>query len=159
MDCCVQGSICFEMMKGVPAGLVTLVIGSIAGFITWRQYKVAKAKLNLDLFERRFGIFMKVWTATAETFNQGPRHPMFAGYGFGSPYNELRPEAGFLFGKGMESYIDELTKNWVRYRELLLNDLEADKQETQALRDYFLQQGQTGVKDRFAPFLDFANWK
>jgi len=149
-------------MKGVPAAFVALVIGGIAAGIAWRQYKVAKAKLNLDLFERRFGVFTKVWIATAETFNKGPRHPMFGNYGLGSPYNELRPEAGFLFGKGIEAYIDELTMNWARYRALEgLNEVEAAKyvEETQRLQNYFLKQGQTGVKDRFAPFLDFANWK
>jgi hypothetical protein len=33
-----------------------VVIGGIAGYIAWRQYKVAHAKLKLDLFDRRFVI-------------------------------------------------------------------------------------------------------
>jgi hypothetical protein len=55
MDCCVQGSIRFEIMKGVPAAFVALVIGLVATGIAWRQFKVAQAKLKLDLFERRYG--------------------------------------------------------------------------------------------------------
>ena len=40
MDCCSQGSICFELDKGLPAAFVTLVIGGIAARITYQQYKV-----------------------------------------------------------------------------------------------------------------------
>jgi hypothetical protein len=160
--CCSQGSICFEMMKGVPAGAATLLAGVIVAAITWRQYKVAQAKLKLDLFDKRLAIFMKVWEVTAETFNKGPRHPKFGNYGLGSPYNELIPEIGFLFGKKMEAYIDELIKNWARYRAIEgLKPEEAANhiEEAEKLQNYFLEQGRIGVKDRFAPFLDFANWK
>jgi len=46
---CVSGSICFELMKGAPAAVVALLAALIAGLIAYRQYRVAKAKLNLDL--------------------------------------------------------------------------------------------------------------
>jgi hypothetical protein len=58
---CIQGTICFELMKGIPAAIVATFAAGIAGIIAWRQYKVAKAKLNLDLFERRYKIFHNTW--------------------------------------------------------------------------------------------------
>jgi hypothetical protein len=163
MDSCVTGSICFEMMKGVPAAFVTLIIGGIAGLITYRQYKVAQAKLKLDLFERRYAIFRKVWKIVSVTWRFGARQPKFRGVGLGStPFNNFRPEAVFLFGKGMEAYIDELVKKWLDYHAHEgLREEEAAKNAEQgkALQDYFFEQADHGVKDRFSPFLDFANWK
>jgi hypothetical protein len=70
--CCSPGSICFEMLKGVPAAVVTLIIGGIAGAVTWRQYKVAQAKLKLDLFERRFKIFQLTCNAASDTAREAP---------------------------------------------------------------------------------------
>jgi len=163
MDCCLSGSICFEMMKGVPAAFVTLIIGGIAAGITWRQYQVAQAKLQLDLFERRFGIFHKTWVAVSAVVQKGTRE---ANLGFATPFNNYRPEASFLFGKDMEAYIDELIHNWNE-----LHGLEGEKddvvgadrlkniQRASELRKWFFEQASTGVKARFSPYMDFADWK
>jgi hypothetical protein len=34
--------------------LTTLVLGLVAGYIAWRQWRTAHDRLILDLFERRF---------------------------------------------------------------------------------------------------------
>lgn len=64
----VHDPLVLELVKGVPTVLVTLLIGVIATYIAWRQCKVAKeqrriahAKLNLDLFQRRYEIFELTW--------------------------------------------------------------------------------------------------
>ena len=41
-----------ELVKGLPAAFVTLVIRSIAAGIAYRQYRIARAKFKLDLFEK-----------------------------------------------------------------------------------------------------------
>jgi hypothetical protein len=71
--CCVQGSICFEMKKGVPAGLATLIVGGIGLGIAYRQLKVARAKLELDRYERRYTVFQKTWEILSETVMKGTR--------------------------------------------------------------------------------------
>ncbi len=38
--------------------LSALIVAAFAGWITWRQLNTAKAKLKLDLFERRFEIYL-----------------------------------------------------------------------------------------------------
>jgi hypothetical protein len=163
MHCCVQGSICFEMMKGVPAAFVTLIIGGIAAAITYRQYKVAQAKLKLDLFERRFKIFHLTWVAVSDTVIRGTRDE---NHGLFTPFNNFRPEAAFLFGSDIEDYVDELAHNWNE-----LHALEVEKDDvagkdrnkniarSSELKNWFFEQGSKGVKARFAPYLDFANWK
>jgi hypothetical protein len=163
---CYQGSICFEMMKGVPAGAATLLAGIIVSIIAWRQFKVAQAKLKLDLFERRYKIFEQVWTIASTTVRYGARYPGFGNVGLATPFNNFRPEAAFLFGKRMEAYIDELAHNWSE-----LHGLEGEKDRPDdpnrlkniarqsELEEYFFAQANMGVRLWFAPFLNFERWK
>jgi hypothetical protein len=163
MDCCFQGTICFEMMKGVPAAFVTLVIGGIAGLITYRQYKVAQAKLKLDLFERRYAIFHKTWVILSETVQGGTTEK---NYGLFTPFNNFLPEAAFLFGPEITEYLTVALRNWT-----WLRALEAEKNGVQGpdrvaniakaseLRTWFVEQASTGAKAMFSSYLNFENWK
>jgi hypothetical protein len=158
--CCGPGTICFEMMKGVPAAFVTLIIGGIAGAITWRQYKVAHAKLKLDLFERRFKIFHQTWVAVSDTAIKGTqddeRQGMFA------PLNNFGSEAAFLFGHDIERYINEIGRNWFELRRIQNpknKDAVAEAFRESELTNWFVEQGTKGVKAKFSPYLDFSNWK
>lgn len=51
-----SGSFYFELLKGVPAAFVALIVGLIAPGIAHRQYHIARAKLKLDLFDKRYAI-------------------------------------------------------------------------------------------------------
>ena len=154
---CVQGSICFEMMKGVPAGVVTLVIGSIAGVITWRQYQVAKAKLKLDLFDRRYAIFHKTWVILSDVVIKGTREDH---HGLATPFNRFLPEAAFLFGPEIFDYLSDLSDKWNE-----LHGLEGEKNtaasipRTTELTQWFFDEASTGAKAKFGIYLDFQNWK
>ena len=161
MYCCVPGSDCFKWIKTIAPVIVTMIFGAIAIYFTRRQNKVAEAKLKLDLFERRYAIFKKVWEITSATGRHGSRASQKM-MNFATPFNNFRPEAAFLFGSGMQDYIDELSHNWDQlYAQEGMRDddkLKSDELITQ-LKNYFLEQASGGVKDRFSPFLDFANWK
>ena len=61
-----NGSISFEWAKSAPTTFAALVIGCIAGYIAFHQWRVAKAKLNLDLFEKRYVIFEATWTELSQ---------------------------------------------------------------------------------------------
>ena len=50
---CCPGTICFEWMKGMPAAVIAVAGVIITATIAYRQYAVAKAKLKLDLFDKR----------------------------------------------------------------------------------------------------------
>jgi hypothetical protein len=96
MDSCIQGTICFEWMKGVPAAFVTFIIGCIAARIIYNQFRVAQAKLKLDLFDKRYDVFHKTWLIMSGVVHKGTRD---AQYGLGTPFNNFLPQAKFLFGK------------------------------------------------------------
>lgn len=163
MDSCVQGSICFEMIKGIPATFVTLIIGSIAGAITFRQYQVAKAKLKLDLFDKRYSIFNKAWLAmsSAATLRLTvPKDDELI-----TPFNLLLPEAVFLFGKEIEDYLNELSKHFTqlhrgaKYIPISAEDEAKNTALVQASQTYFIEQVRQGAKARFGVYLGFENWK
>jgi hypothetical protein len=157
MESCITGSICFEMMKGVPAGLVTLVIGSIAGAITWRQYQVAKAKLKLDLFEKRYAIYHKTWVILSDAVIRGTAEDH---HGMATPFNNFLPEAAFLFGPEIARYLDEVSTKWTQLNGLTRSFSTAENPEKiKELEVWMYTQATTGAKAKFAKYLDFKNWK
>ncbi len=96
----------FELVKLAVTTLVSIVVG----YVTWRissgqkaisasqrdialeQRRVATAKLNLDLFDRRYELFMEVWGFLSHgsigdvVEYSGPK------------FTNLIPKARFLFG-------------------------------------------------------------
>ena len=160
--CCAQGSICFELVKGLPTFFVTLIIGIIAAGIAYRQYAVAKAKLKLDLFERRYAIFHQTWEILSEVAKNGAREK---NYGFGTPFNNFLPEAAFLFGKPIERYLKEAASRWAGLRAVEAEtdgagiDRAANIAKASELQNWFFEQASTGAKAQFGPYLDFENWK
>jgi hypothetical protein len=94
-----------ELIKGLPAALVALVIGAIAACIAYRQYRVARDKFRLDLFDRRYAIFLATWRELSRVVTDGPPQQAF------SEFQNHVPQARFLFGPEIEAYLQELMKN------------------------------------------------
>jgi hypothetical protein len=155
MDC-VQGSICFEMAKGIPAAIVTFFIGCIAARITYNQFMVAKAKLKLDLFEKRYAIFHQTWVILSDVVIRGTREDH---HGMATPFNNFLPEAAFLFGPEIYNYLDEVSTKWTE-----LHGVEGDKDNVAAglikddLELWFFNQASKGAKEKFSKYIDFQNW-
>jgi hypothetical protein len=159
---CVAGSICFELLRGVPAAVVALLVGGIAAGIAYRQYGVARARLKLDLFEKRFAIFHKTWEILSEVVMKGTREK---NYGLATPFNNFLPEAQFLFGEPIKKYLDEVSSRWTRLYGLEAErgeegiDRHANISEARELKCWFHEQASTGVKAQFDPYLNFENWR
>jgi hypothetical protein len=160
---CVQGSMCFELMKGVPTGLATLVVGGIGLRIAYHQLKVARAKLKLDRYERRYSVFQKAWEILSETVIRGTRE---RNWGLATPFNNFLPEAAFLFGPEVSDYLNQCSRNWAELHGLQeeQNDVAGeDRQENIArsseLTNWFFEQASTGCKAMFAKYLNFADPK
>jgi hypothetical protein len=145
-----------------PAGLITLTVGYAGWVIARHQANVAQAKLKLDLFEKRYPIFLQTWQIMSEVTLKGTRE---RNYGLGNPFSNFMPQAGFLFGEQVEQYLSDAATKWIR-----LNALEAEipdgtprppgiVQERRELKEWFEAQAKGGVKELFAPYLDFEKWK
>src|SRR4051812_9007609 len=77
--CAALLDIAVTWIKTAPAFLATLlaalVAGSIAIWIAYHQYRIAKAKLNLDLFEKRLAIFRTTWSELSRVSREGAAGP------------------------------------------------------------------------------------
>jgi len=163
MACSAQGSICFELLKGIPTAVVALVIGGIAALIAWRQYRVAKAKLSLDLFDKRYPIFQQTWEILSETVRSGTRGKS---HGLATPFNNFLPEARFLFGNQIADYLDAVSENWTELHGLEAEqyDVTGSNREQQIARMnelqlWFFKQATEGAREKFGPYLNFERWR
>jgi hypothetical protein len=91
-----------EVLK-ISQGLLTPIIGIIATYIAWQQWKTNQNKLKLDRYERRLQVYKEV----VRFISIGIRDANYDN-------NELMTfrskvsEADFLFGEEISKYIDEL---------------------------------------------------
>jgi hypothetical protein len=79
----------------------TISIAAFAGLIVAVQSRTARAKLALDLFEKRFAIFMDVRRITSEATQLGRLTDR------GLPF-EVLARGRFLFGPAIQGDLDEL---------------------------------------------------
>jgi len=157
---CVSGSICFELIKGAPAAAVALLAALIAGLIAYRQYRVAKAKLNLDLFERRHKVFEIAWS-TLSSFATSPQmNPQSI-----TALNNIIPQASFLFGRDIEDYIGLILDNASELAIITIKGvnngntlLPEDIDNHLRLCDWFQHEAKLGAREKFSKYLNFENW-
>ena len=158
-------SLIIELVKGIPAAFVALIVGSIAAFIAWRQYRVAdeqkrvaRAKLNLDLFDRR----LKIFQTTATFMSQSMTNTLDSPTVFLSTFAEV----SFLFGSEVADYMElarvtgfdlsEIRRRAKAHdRSVMPEDVERNK----ALLRWFSAQISDGCRCKFAPYLDFGEWR
>lgn len=153
------GSLSFEIVKGLPVAFVTLVIGGIAAYIAWHQWRVARAKLNLDLFEKRYEIFEATWSELSKALQTGPQGPS------NPNFTNLFPQAQFLFGTEIREYMFEIsskmTKLWMMQQQTKASGNVMSAENTQReleLSVWFEVHAKDECRSRFGRYLDFSNW-
>lgn len=158
--CC--GPVCMALIPGIPTALVALTVGIAGWFIARHQAAVATAKLKLDLFEKRYPIFEETWRIMSEVVSKGTRE---TNYGLGTPFNNFIPRARFLFGPEVAQYLSDAASKWAHLRGLepLIGGGSPgapERAEARAkLLEWFANQADTGVKELFAPYLNFEKWR
>lgn len=107
------------IIAAMISGLVALITGTVVAVFAWRQWRTAKDKLALDLFDRRLANF-RTWHAAY----QERAHLLTTWNALGTPLNEVRTpsseldtaiaDARFLFGSrihdelhGLESLMND----------------------------------------------------
>ena len=148
---------CYQVAKDFSPAVITFVIGLIASYIAFNQYKVAHAKLKLDLFEKRYAIFEETWkflsgVIQGDNASDPPIHPIM----------NLAPQASFLFGKDIEEYISLAHSNRIELarteRQIQPSNSEAIDRNAH-LMNWFYNEASSGVKAVFSPYLDFDKWR
>jgi len=96
-----------------PFALLAALTAILALWIAYQQFQTNRAKLRLDLYERRFRVFDGVSEFLATIYRDAD-----------VKIEDLRKfsvstgEAAFLFGPDISSYLDELRKKAVSLRAL-----------------------------------------
>jgi hypothetical protein len=90
----------------LPAWLqafTTLILGLVAGYIAWRQWRTAQDRLVLDLFERRFQVFQELTHATRDALGKSRVSVQDL-----ANFDAATEKARFLFGPEIHSYLGEI---------------------------------------------------
>lgn len=145
------------------SALLTPVVAAIAVWIAYQQASTARAKLKLDLFERRIAVYNEVSACLGHIFRTGDT----------SSDNDMRfleamHEAKWLFGGDVRSYLQ--SELWPKMGELhcvsaYLDGMERSAERTAkieaqaALKLWFAQQSNEELDRVFGPYLSFDKWK
>ena len=159
---CSEVNLALETLKIAP----TAFVGAVAVYIAWRQYKVgaeqreiARAKLNLDLFERRLAVFDATWEAASRLSTNEPSYPPVT-------FTNLYPQAAFLFGPEVEAYMKMLAAKLTQLA--IIADLTsknggvvpADRTaERGNLEQWILVAAVDEIRAIFSPYLKFSQWR
>lgn len=151
-------AVVLELVKGLPTALVA----SVAVYVAWRQYETARAKVKLDLFDRRYAVFEETWKhLSAISTNSISLHDSLR-----MPFDNLRTSAGFLFDDEIADYLEKIRSSRVELgmieRRTKTNGnvlLPEDIDRHTALQTWFLDQAADGVKKKFKPWLGLEELK
>jgi hypothetical protein len=92
-----------QIVQALGPSLVAIVVGCVAAYVAYRQYKTAKDKLRLDLFEKRYTIYLEVKAILANTLQHGTvTYEEISDF-----YRKVR-SAELLFGPEIEAFIELL---------------------------------------------------
>lgn len=154
------GSLSFEMAKGIPAAVISLLAAFGVSLIAFRQYQVARAKFKLDLFERRLEIFTETRRFLLESLRPDPA------LGELDAFVVMLDRATFLFGDDIRSYIQQaMHHRGELWRISLATRANGDVvpldrvQELSALEEWVGRQVETGCSEKFRLYLDFGAWR
>lgn len=152
-----------ELIKGIPAAFVALVIGVIAAGVAWRQYKVARGKLNLDLFEQRYAIYEIVWKYISDCTDR-PADQRTDSY---QAFSNSIPKAYFLFGEEVGDWMTKIKYDsgaMAYAHRTLATAAQYSDSWTTAVADTTRLENQfrddlDSLRERFALYMDFKEWQ
>jgi hypothetical protein len=145
----------------VLSPIATFLVGCLVGFIAWRQWQVARGKLRLDLFDRRY----KVFDGTRKFLAEIARSSHFENTHLFEFYADIA-DAEFLFGADVVDYLAEIRKRAIdmRTHQKVYDPMpvgEERSRHVQAEYDQLLWLGDqlTAMTKTFSPYLSFSHVK
>ena len=141
------------------SGLLTPLVAVFVAFIAWQQFKTARDKLRLDLFDRRYRVYRALMELFTTIHVNGTATLDDVGR-FGSESDQKR----FLFGDDVSSYLTEVRHKAVELHQCqpLIDQRNPDdakrgaaiEKDLELLR-WFGKQSDGIAAQKFAPYLDF----
>ena len=139
---------------------VTILIAMFVAYIAWQQHELAKDRLKLDLFDKRFTVYLAVKSALSELGGMRQSDTSFF-YRFRSETQD----GLFLFDDRIENFITKIGSLILDY-DTALAELEGnlsaeDRKKFEAQKRELRRQAHEeskGLKDVFSPYLKFDRW-
>src|SRR4030042_5371894 len=91
-------------MFQILTGLLTPIIACIALYIAWQQHVTAKRKLRLELYEKRYRIYVIIKKYLSSGGNSNDDLKRW------SDFDSDTNEAKFLFSNDIKNYIEDIKK-------------------------------------------------
>jgi hypothetical protein len=95
-------------MAAIAQIITTFMVGLIAAYIAWRQWRTSHDRLILDLFERRFQVFQELTRTVSAAVNKP--HPEINDL---ADFDQASEKARFLFGPEVRGYLGEVRRHLV----------------------------------------------
>jgi len=140
---------------------LTFVIAAAAIVIAWRQYRTAREKFRLDLYEKRYKVYRGLMEFLACVIRDGEASPQVL-----ADYYKTTDEKRFLFGPDIGEYMTEVRQKASQLR-LLKQQVEQQRNLTDVQRDpiienmldneTWLSKQAEETQHRFQPYLEFAH--
>ena len=141
--------------------LLTVLIAALVLWVQFRQFRTDRAKLKLDLFEKRFQVF----AATRRLLTQVLHDPnidlkvLFE-------YRSATGEASFLFAEDIASYLKQIDGRTLHLDTLhqTMEGLPRGQKRSELTREIesetlWLTDQLPELATRFGPYLSFARWR
>ena len=100
-----QLPLCLQYAQALGVPLLALIIGAVGAWVAWQQMKVARVKLQHELFERRFRIFAAARKLLSEILQQGTASPDQL-----LSYSIDTADAVFLLNDDIAKYLEDMRK-------------------------------------------------
>lgn len=141
---------------GMPL-LATMAVGAVAAWIAYQQARIAKAKVKLDLFDRRWKFYAAVLEFLKSPMNNEPESKSVMAF------NAESVQGDFLFGPDIEAYISTIWRHYKLLWQLNIrgaqHPLDEDERKQQLQTSmWFVKQVQSEAAKVFRPYLSFAEW-
>jgi hypothetical protein len=149
-----------QYVQAVAVPILTIVIALFGAWIAREQMKIARTKLQHDLYDRRFAVFQAARKLLAELVTHGTvLDEDIRAYRIGTA------DSVFLFDQDLTEYLEEIGKRVTKLRSIitLLNSLPTgEKRNTfidaeSDILSWMIEQLPNGLIARFKPYLTLSS--
>jgi hypothetical protein len=141
--------------------LLTVVVAAVVAYVSWNQWRIARDRLRLDLFDKRYKVFDGARSMIGHVVTAG-RLPMEVLHEYWAATTDRR----FLFGDDVVAYLDDMDKHVAGYQTYSeasrrtrdpverKKAIDIEYSELGWLSDELLK---GGLQAKFAPYLQFGD--
>lgn len=143
------------------AAALAPIIAIFGGYIAWRQHRLQRQRLRLDLYEKRFEVYRAVKTLLHSVISEGRVNVEEI-----LRFRTDIAEAAFFYGDDVNQYLEQLTRNVIQFRRknerLRANTLpdgeaRSDLVDAESALLGWLTDQHTAAPDVFSPYLAFRD--